>query len=320
MKTVPRRPCREKRADGGAARRYREGDDVVFDDTASGTPRVDLAATVRPGSVLVDNDAVDFEFTGPGSIAGPCGLTKRGGGTLTLAAANAYTGETLIKGGTVLVSAAGALGASAVRLGDTAGAEDAALLIGGAFTVDRPITVKDDDSPTSLRTLGGTNASGRAVFSGDITIEKDLALTAAPGGEVEFAGAMDNSEGNTITKVGEGTVIFDGLQAHGPGALLEILAGTVFLNTDAGSEVAADLSISVTDAELYFGSDQHLDTLEIGDGGKVVFAGARVVVLEHLVIGGMDLGTATLTPEPATLALVALGGLLLLQRRRGAPS
>jgi len=303
-------------ADGGTRKAYWQGDDVVFDDTASGTPLVDLAATVRPGSVLVDNDAVDFEFTGPGSIAGPCGLTKRGGGTLTLAAANAYTGETRIDGGTVVVAAEGALGAGVVKLGDTAGSSDAALLIAGAFTVDRPVTVQDDGSGSSARTLGGANTAGTAIFSGDLTLEADLTLTAAPGGEVELTGALDNPDGHTIAKVGEGTVLFDGLQAHGPGALLEILAGTVFLNTDAGSEAAANLSISVSDAALYFGADQHLDTLTIGDGGTVGFAGARVVVLKHLVMDGVDLGGATLTPEPATLALVALGGLALFGRRR----
>jgi len=135
-------------------------------------------------------------------------------------------------------------------------------------------------------------------------------------GEVELAGVLDNSEGHTITKVGEGTVIFDGLPNHGPGALLEILEGSVLLNTDAGSAVAANLSIWVTDAQLYIGCNQHLNTLTIGDDGKVVFAGAHVVVLEHLVMDGVDLGGMTLTPEPATFSLLALGSLVLVLRRR----
>jgi autotransporter-associated beta strand protein len=300
----------------GHAAWFHQGDLVTFGDAAGAQP-IGVTGTVHPGSVIVANATGNIVLGGTGSIAGGGGLTKSGAGTLTLATTNAYTGETLIKGGTVLVSATGALGASAVRLGDPAGAEDAALLIWGAFTVDRQITVQDDGGGPSLRTLGGANTAGRAVFSGAITLEADLALTAAPGREVELAGMLDNAAGCTITKIGEGVVLFDGPQTHGPGALLSVEAGTVDLNTDAGS-AGANLSILVTDALVRFGYDQHLDTLTIDDGGKIVFAGARVVVLEHLVLGGRDLGAMTLTPEPATMGLLVLGclGALLRCKRR----
>ena len=304
----------------GVAVAYKEGDHVVFCDTSAPTAQVDITTTVNPGSVVVNNSATAFELGGAGSIAGASGLTKDGTGALTLATHNAYTGETRINAGTVIVAAEGALGASAVRLGDTTGSSNAGLLVAGAFTVDRNITVQDDGSASSTRTLGGTNTSGTAVFSGGITLDRDLTLTAAPGGAVRLAGALDNSEGHTITKVGGGTVIFDAFQTHGPGALLDVDAGTVYLNTDAGSGTSANLSITVTDAVVRFGANQHLDTLNIGDGGEVVFAGAHVVVLKHLVMGGIDFGATTLTPEPATLSLLALGGALALLRRRSASS
>ena len=54
----------------------------------------------------------------------------------------------------------------------------------------------------------------------------------------------------------------------------------------------------------------------MGDGGKVVLAGARVVVLNDLVINGLDFGAMTLTAEPATMALLAFGGLGVLAHRR----
>ena len=41
-----------------------------------------------------------------------------------------------------------------------------------------------------------------------------------------------------------------------------------------------------------------------------------VVVVRHLVMDGVDLGAMALTPEPATLALAALGAVGILLRRR----
>jgi len=302
---------------GGSPEAYWDRDHVIFDDTAAGAPLVEITDTVTPGSVLIRSDTVHFEFAGAGSIAGPCGLTKNGGGVLTIATSNAYTGETQINAGTLVVAAEGALGASTVRLGDTTGSNDASLLVAAALTVDRDITVQDDGSGAPGRTLGGIHTAGTAVFSGLIAMEADLLLTAEPGGTVRLAGALDNADGHTLTKIGGGTAIVDCIQTHGPGALLKIESGVVYLNTDAGTAGAANLFVWVTGAELYVGSDQHLETLAISDGGLVRFTGAHTVVVKHLVMDGVDFGTATLTPEPATLALVTLGGLVALVRRRG---
>ncbi len=76
------------------------------------------------------------------------------------------------------------------------------------------------------------------------------------------------------------------------------------------------MSILVDDTVLNLGCNQYLDTLTLQNGALVRFTGANVVVLKHLVMDGIDLGAMTLIPEPATLALLAAGGLMLLLRRR----
>jgi hypothetical protein len=161
-----------------------------------------------------------------------------------------------------------------------------------------------------------TSLSGPHVILAPVKLLSPLDIDVESAAALTLAGPIDNSAGLTIRKIGPGTVDFDGPQTYGPGAWLDVFDGTVNLGWGAGSASAADPSIRVTDAVLNFECNQYLDTLSIGDGGKVAFAGAHVVVLKHLVMDGIDFGATTLTPEPATLSLLALGGLLALRRRR----
>jgi len=156
-----------------------------------------------------------------------------------------------------------------------------------------------------------TVGMGTAAFAAATCFEGSTVLV-DEGGGLDLDGPTTFER--TVTKTGAGILTIDGPQTHEAGALLDILAGTVWLNTDAGG--GGDFSVSVTGAELYFGANQHLDTLALDGGALVRFAGANTVVVKHLVMDGIDLGAATLTPEPATLLLLAAGALALLARKR----
>ncbi len=235
----------------------------------------------------ISDGEADIDLDIPAVISGGGGLLKTRSGTLALSgsSSNSYTGTTTVGAGTLLVAAEGALGASAVQLGDTTGLSDAALLVAGQYTVDRPVTVQDDGSGSTVRTLGGTNSAGTALFSGDITLKANLTLAAEPGGEVRLTGALLNSGGKTVTKVGGGTAVLAGAQTHGPGARLVAEAGTVRLDTDAGS-AGANLSISATGAALDFGSGQHLAALNLAAGtAQLAPGGGKVLVTRTLAVG-----------------------------------
>jgi len=186
-----------------------------------------------------------------------------------------------------------------------------------AYTVAGPGTVTLN-AGGDLATIFVTGASGAAhhVISAPVTLLSPLDINNQSSGDLTFAAALNDAAGRPITKNGDGSVTFEGPLTFGAGSLLMVYDGTVNLDSDAGSDVAANLSIDVMDATVNFGHDQHLDWLTIGPDGKVAFTGARVVVLNHLVLDGLDLGGMVVTPEPATLSLLALGGLLALRRRR----
>src|SRR5207244_168632 len=113
--------------------------------------------------------------TGSGTV------TKDGAGRLTLSAANTYTGATTISAGALVVGAAapsgsaGALGnaSSAVVLGDgaTLAGDAPSLLINGAFTVARAITVGSVANVAAYNaTIGGSNTTGTSTYTGNITL------------------------------------------------------------------------------------------------------------------------------------------------------
>ena len=84
---------------------YGDGDMAQFDDSSAGTAvtpgSVTIAGTVRPLSILVNNNTVPYTFSGPGTIAGTTSLVKSGTGLLVIGVNCTYTGATVINGGTL---------------------------------------------------------------------------------------------------------------------------------------------------------------------------------------------------------------------------
>lgn len=174
---------------------FHDGDPVVFDDTGSTLPGVNLMGSLRPASVWV-NSSKDYTFSGAGSLEGAMALTKAGSGALILNTTNPFTGATTVSNGTLLVH--GALTASAVtvragatlggrgRLGNSVLALSGATLapgqgIGapGTLTISNHLTLAGgvtnrfdlSDDPTGtvksndvLRVFGNLNVSGTNIL------------------------------------------------------------------------------------------------------------------------------------------------------------
>ena len=182
------------------------GDNVRFDDNGSANPIIDVSGRFTPSSVVVSNINVNYFLgsSGGGGIAGSCGLTKQGSGSLTLDINNTYAGPTIIQEGTLTVGnsdALGSLGTGPVtNLGVLHFNSTAALAINNNIDGSGSL-VKDGTGSLSLM---GTN-----TFSGNITVNQG-GITVGPAGlgnctNITLNGVSAGTAGSTLTLTG-GTV------------------------------------------------------------------------------------------------------------------
>jgi autotransporter-associated beta strand protein len=82
---------------------FNQNDFTTFDDTALGTTTVNLTTAITPGSLTINNSALNYTFNGTGGLNGSAGLTKNGNGTLVLdnSGVNNFSGGVTINAGTV---------------------------------------------------------------------------------------------------------------------------------------------------------------------------------------------------------------------------
>jgi autotransporter-associated beta strand protein len=218
---------------GGAA--YADELGVLFDDTATGSSDVNLAAILAPAStnrlptiapgIIVNNSTKNYTFSGSGSITGATGLYKTGSGTLTiLTTTNSYTGVTTVEGGTLAVSllanvnlpsSIGTPGAAGTPGGNAIGAER--LVLNGATLVylgtnasaNRPATI-------------GANGAGINVAS------NSTELTLA--GTLLGPGALTKAGPGTL-RLSQGNNVYAGVTTISDGVLQLTASGTASTNT-----------------------------------------------------------------------------------------
>jgi autotransporter-associated beta strand protein len=164
-----------------------------------------------------------------GNLSGTGDIVKQGSGTLTLNGANNTFGTTTanfyLDNGNVYGANNNAFGSTsggngAVTLGADASGNNGAttlLLTSGGISVANPINVRYYSGFNASKTIGGNNTSGTATFTGNLTLNDSVSLTAASSGTVAFNGVIQTgSAGGSpsqsvngtpgITIVGGGTV------------------------------------------------------------------------------------------------------------------
>ncbi|MFN0080128.1 MAG: beta strand repeat-containing protein [Prosthecobacter sp.] len=206
-------------------------------------------------------------------------LTKDGSGTLTLTAANTYTGGTTISAGTLILSGAGALAdTTAVNVAGTTAIFDLSAISAAGETI---------------ASLAG--AAGSSVVLGGKTLTAGGANTSTT-----FAGVLSGT-GGSLTKAGTGILRLNGASTY-TGATT-ISAGTLQIGNGSTTGSLSVLSSITNNGTLTFNRS---DTVTQGSDFAPFISGTGAVTQNGtgtLVLNGANTYTGRTTVNGGTLTL-----------------
>jgi GH25 family lysozyme M1 (1,4-beta-N-acetylmuramidase) len=212
------------------------------------------------------------------------GINKLGAGTLIL---SGDSGPAPTNGSDKsLINSTFNVTAGTVQLNGTAG-----------NTANVPgVTTWNVTGASSKLTLARTNAAGAATMvlnggtlqaNANVTTTNPLTLPATgTGGAVDVgagatvnAGTLTNTGGKALSKTGAGTLNVTGAQSHAAGAALNVSAGTVNLNTNAGSNASPLLGLNATGGAVNFNAREDLSGVSLsGTAAAALTAGGAKVL------------------------------------------
>ncbi len=268
----------------GTGTDFLPNDQVIFDDTATGTTDVTINnAAVNPASVTFNNSAKNYTVSGTSGISTGL-LLKNGTGSVTISTANTYTGGTTVNAGTLILSGnnnfgAGNLtvnGGAATLSGNNTTTGNTTLNAGGTLNVNNAgalgasvVTLNggtlDNTSGVAITTTAATalNWNGDFAFTGTGSLNFNngaVTVGGAPGqrtvnvaGGTLSTGLINTAAGVGITKSGAGTLAMTStVNTSAVAGLLDVQAGTL--------QTAGDLFLN--------GGLAGAGTIENGGGGS----------------------------------------------------
>ena len=203
--------------DGVSLRDFANLDAPSFDDSAVSTTIIVDAAGVIPGQMIFENESKHYTVTG-GAIGGTASLAKVGAGSLTLGAANTFSGPTIVDGGKLVIDHPLALQASLVSTSYPSGsllqfASPGAATVGGLGGDGDIALVNAASQPVTL-TLGSVSGSYGGILSGPGSIIKAGAGIQQFNMESTFSGTLTVTDGvlhaGIETALGSGPVTITG--------------------------------------------------------------------------------------------------------------
>jgi autotransporter-associated beta strand protein len=268
---------------------YTDPSKVIFDDSGSNSPAINLTATVLPNSVTFSNTQT-YTLGGAGKISGATGLTKQGSGTVILDNATAYDfgGTLTLTAGKVQIGnndAKGSLSTGPVA-GSGIGTATLAYNRSDATTLNNTISSTMIQANSGSLTLGGVadNASTGATVNNGGT----LVLGKTSSGSVHaLGGATTVNTGGTLQLGGSG-----GDQIYS-GVTVTMAGGTYDMASLSEGFTALSGYGTVTDS--------------LGAGTTTLTASPGLVAQNGALT--ISAGTLTLTPAANTAGINVIGTL-----------
>jgi fibronectin-binding autotransporter adhesin len=227
---------------------FSNGNVALFDDTATGSHTVNIAAAgVSPSQVQFNNNTTSYTINGPGGITGPGGLSVTGGGVVTLNNVNTYTGNTNISSGTLNLNQGASIASANIIVGN-----------GGSFEVSDNSGTAGIGNTVTITGLGVTSTYANPIPNGPTG-----ALRGGDGVTGIWAGNVVVSGPSYIASGADGTLILTGsISGTGPitftGNTNDTVGATIILSPSMGNantysgetQLLPDVNVNVTNGTL----------------------------------------------------------------------
>ena len=275
--------------------------------TLKASDNMDIALPMKltgtGGDANVDTNGYAVTLSSYAQLSGTGGLNKLGNGALTLSAANTYTGDTIIREGTLTLANGNALQNSTLDYNGYGGSLSFGSLTSATFgglKGNQDLALTNATSGNVTLVVGKNNAS--TVYSG--LLNGGGRLIKVGDGSLTLSAANTYSGGTILTY---GQLNINNAAALGTGTftIISVSSGVNTIDNTSGAAITLSTNnAQAWDADLTFAGSSNLD---LGNGAVTLGGNRQVTVgANTLTVGGAIGGDYSLTKAGG--GTLALGG------------